>query len=147
MNKEQESFRIVLDDDETVAKFVCNGLYNGDTFWLGEHFTLGFMLNGQLIGGLIYHDIRKGTDVWWTIYTTDKRWCNKRTLRCIFGIAFDVLKCRRISLLIGKENKECLGFVQKLGFKSEGKLRGYQEDGQDSFIFGLLKEECHFVKG
>ncbi len=132
---------IVQDKDNLLAQWVCAGL--GENFdWVGENYTVGFVRSGKLCGALIFHNYRPQCDVWWTIYTQDKRWCTLKVLRYIFYTAFDVLQCRRISLLVSRSNQKCLDLVKRLGFRKEGHLRKFRENGEDAFIFSMLKNEC-----
>lgn len=139
------TYEIAEDSNEKITFWVCHGLDIGAA-WLGRHLTFGFLLDGRLVGGLIFHDYRPEQDVWWTVYTTDKRWCNRRMLRQMFGLAFCGLKCRRINLLVSKSNTECLKFVEKLGFTKEGLLREYRENGEDCYFLGMLRQECKWIK-
>ncbi len=143
MNGEQALFKILPDKNGKVTQWICDGL-NETTDWLGDYFTLGFWINDEIVGGLIFHDYRLHTDVWWTIYAPDKRWCTRRVLRRMFSLAFDVLRCRRINLLVSTDNNACLRFVRKLGFQTEGLLRQFREDGRDCYFMGLLKQERKF---
>lgn len=145
MKQERESFKIIRDcKHHSVERFICKGLHTGQEWLKGPRYTFGFVLNGRLLGGLIYHDLRPETDVFLTIYTRDKRWCNRRVLRFIFNIAFEVFKVRRISLLIDTDNQPCLRLCTALGFKQEGLLRHYRENGKSCYMYGLLKEERIF---
>lgn len=139
--KQQPAFcKIVPDTTGRIADWVSAGLGFSKN-WEDDFLTLGFELAGQLIGGLIYHNIRLGRDVWWTIYTTDKRWCSRRILKVIFALAFEVLKVKRISLLVNTDNFSCIKLVEKLGFVREGLLRGYRDDGADCYFYGMLQSE------
>ena len=138
MSRETVSCKVVADCDDKITDWVCNGLKIG-TDWLDTHLTIGFVRGGELIGGLIYHDCRPERDVWWTLHTTDKHWCTKRILRFMFALAFDFYKCRRISMLTGINNAQCLKLAYRLGFKAEGILKGYHDDGQDAVIMALYK--------
>ena len=135
------SYRIVEDVNGEIAAWICRGL-NEDMSWLRENLTLGFVYNGELAGGLIFHDYRPHHDVWLTIYTCDKHWCNREILATVFATAFQLLDCRRINILVSAGNTDCLSFVKRLGFKAEGLLRRYRENGEDCFIMGMLREEC-----
>lgn len=138
-------YEIIEDKTGSITDWVCAELQLGRG-WLGKHITFGFSLCGKLIGGIIFHDYRPDIEIWWTIYTTDKRWCNRRLLKFLFSMAFNYLKCRRISLSVSQENQNCINLVKKLGFKQEGLLRNYRDDGTDGCIFGMLKSECKWIK-
>lgn len=146
MSREAASYNniIIADKNDEITKWICQNLKSG-TDWLGPHFTIGFVRNGRLIGGLIYHDYRPGCDVWWTIYTADKKWCSKKVLKFMFALAFEHFGCRRVSMITDVDNYPCLKLAQKLGFKAEGLLRQYRENGKDAVLMGILKHECQFL--
>lgn len=140
MSRATASCKIIADQNDVITRFVCEGL-GYDTDWLDEHFTIGFLCEGRLLGGLIYHNIRPGRDVWWTLYTIDKRWCSKRVLNFMFSLAFDYFGCRRVSMSADVDNAACLRLAVKLGFKAEGLLRNYRDNGKNCIIMGMLKNE------
>ena len=141
---ESNEYKILSDVDGLIADWVCKGL-NFDKNWLGNNITFGFCLGNKFIGGLIFHDIRPKQDVWWTVYSINKRWCNRRMLKKMFETAFQWLSCRRINILVDVDNKDSLNFVEKLGFKREGLLRSYRDDGKDCYLLGMLKDECKWI--
>ena len=67
--------------------------------------------------------------------------CQLAIVVFFFGIAFDVYHVRRISILVNSQNFSCLKLVKRLGFTKEGCLRAYDNNGADSYIYGLLKSE------
>ena len=143
MSKEAASYNIISGRMPWLVDWVSQGLGEPNTDWVGtNYYTVAFYYNGKLVGGLVCHDLRLGCDVWWTIYTTNKKWCNRKVLHHIFHLAFDVCKCRRISLGVSRNNMASLSLVKRLGFKFEGYLRGYRDNGEDVILFGMLKNEC-----
>ena len=139
MKMPKESCKIIFDKTGEITDFVCSGL-GEDTAWIDKNScTIGFVVNGKLIGGLIYHNIRPHKDLWLTIYTTDKRWCTRRALRTIFGLAFNYWQVERVSVAVSVNNYPSIKLVEKLGFKKEGLLRKYRDDGSDCYFFGMLK--------
>lgn len=140
MSKEATFCKIIGDAEGVITQWICKGLNIG-TDWIGAHQTIGFVHNGRLIGGLIYHDLRYGQDVWWTLYTIDKKWCNKRILKFMFSLAFDYYQCKRISMMTNTTNVKCQKLASSLGFKPEGILRKYGDNDEDIVVMGILKEE------
>lgn len=118
------------------------GYENG---WPGACLTFGFYYKGQLVGALVFHNLREHRDVWWTLYTVDKHWCTRRVLRKMFTMAFNIMGCQRISILVSKSNQQSLSVVKRMGFKEEGMLRRYRDNGEDCYILGMLKEECPWI--
>jgi len=135
---------IIPDNNDTIARWVCKGL-GENTNWLYNYQTFGVMRKGKIVAGLIFHDIRVGQDVWWTIYSIDPRWCCRRIIKDFMYLAFQILKCRRINLLVNPDNKSALNFVTRLGFKIEGYLRQFRDNGSDCCILGLLKSENKYL--
>lgn len=136
---------IIYDESGLTALWACQNL--GDYSPLSEDFfTFAFRRKGKIIGALVFSGYRPDHDVWWTIYTTDRHWCTPKVLKTAFTAAFDDLNCRRINLLVSRGNAKSLSLVQRLGFKEEGVLRAFRENGQDAHIFGMLKSECNFLR-
>ena len=135
-----EYCRCVFDADKSITQWICQGL-KSDTSWLEDYLTIGIVCGSKLIGGVIYHNIKRGHSIWWTIYTIDKRWCTRRVLKALFEIAFKVLQAKKINLLVSTNNVTCVKLVEKLGFTREGMLRAYREDGSDCYFYGMLKTE------
>lgn len=136
---------VILDQDNRIAQWVCQGLGETTDFLDGPFYTIGFFQNEKLVGGLIYHDIRPGMDLWMTIYTSHPSWATKKNLKQLFHIAFKILKCRRINVLISRSNEKSLSLCQRLGFQKEGLLRKYREDGEDAYILGMFENECKYL--
>ncbi len=138
------AIRVIYDVNNLTVPWVCAGLgYPSDS--LRVFMSLAFMRGNKLCGALLFHDGYARHDVWWTIYTVDKRWCQRHVLRQIFHIAFDDLKCRRIGVLVQSDNKKSLKLVRGVGFVEEGRLRQLGENGQDCIAFSMLREECRFL--
>ena len=144
MNMVADYSEIVPDNYNIICEWICRELKLG-TDWLTNYRTFGIMRNNKIIAGLIFHNARFGQDVWWTIYSTDKHWCNRRILKEFMHEAFINLKCRRINLLVDTDNESCLEFVKRLGFKIEGLLRQYRDNGKNCYILGLLKSETKYL--
>ncbi len=144
MKKPEEYCNIIYDN--SLADWICDGLKTDKSWLQGDYYTIGFKLGNKLLGGLIYHNIRPQRDLWMTIYTADKRWCCRRALRIIFGLAFNLWQVERISICVSAKNTSCIKLVEKLGFQREGLSRRYMDDGSDCLFFGMLKSENEWSK-
>lgn len=144
MKSEAELYRIMPDYMGVIQKWVCDGL-GEDTQWIGDSFTVGIAYKGKIIAGIILNNYRKDLDVWLTIYSTDKHWCARSVLKYVFKTCFETLKCKRVNILISKDNHKSISLCERLGFVKEGLLRQYRENGQDCFILGMLKKECKWL--
>lgn len=133
---------VIWDKDLLTVDWACAGLKIPPNA-LRVFLALAIFWEGKLIGTLLFHDGYASKDVWWTIYTTDKHWCQRRFLRLFFKVAFDDLKCRRIGILVQEDNKASLKLVRRLGFQEEGRLRCIGENGEDCIVFSLLRGEMN----
>lgn len=129
------------DIDGSIFRWVCEGLKDNPEEY-GSNITLGIFLHNRIIAGVVFNSIRQNRDVWLSIYSENKRWCNRRVLRLIFDFVFDKINAERASLLVSKDNEPSLRLVEKLGFVREGLLRHYRNNGKDCYIYGMLKTEC-----
>lgn len=128
---------------ETVA-FVANGLKDKACEYL-PCLALKILSGNQIIGGVLINDIREGVDCWLTIYTTSPMWAKRHILRYVFGIVFNLIKARRCSVFVSADNQKSLNMCLRLGFKQEGLLRQFRNDGQDCIMLGMLKSECKWI--
>ena len=68
-------------------------------------------------------------------------WLRKDIVSLWMRYPFDQLGCQRITLLVSDANKQVQRLAQKLGFKQEGTLRHFYMEGNDCYVYGLLKSE------
>ena len=132
------------DTTGAVFEWVCQGLGDKPEDY-GANLTIGVWLGKILVAGIILNDHRPGIDVWMTIYSIDRRWCTRAVIKYVFGIVFGLMRCRRANVFVSKDNHRSLNLALGLGFKNEGLLRQYREDGSDCYILGMLKEECRWL--
>lgn len=145
MKREAEFVKLIDGENCGVAEWVASSLQISLDELL-EVASLGFVCGGKLIGGVVYGGYRKNRDVWLTIYSNDKKWCSRRILKIIFGFAFDELACRRVNVLVEVDNSASFSLVKRLGFVLEGRLREFSEKGKDTYILGMCRDDCKFVK-
>jgi len=140
------SERVLCRADETLytAAFVANGLHDGIRAYL-PCLAVNISLGGQTIAGVLINDIRPKRDCWLTIYSTSERWATRRVMRYVFGIVFKMIEAERCSVFVSADNNKSLNMCLRLGFKQEGLLRQFRDDGKDCIALGMLKNECKWV--
>ena len=144
MSKVKVYTEVVPDTNDIITQWVCQHL-GFDTAWLKAYMTFGILQKDKIVAGLIFHDIHPQQDVTWTIFSNNKTWCKRHIIKEFMRIAFAVFQCRRINILVDTDNQNCLKFVKRLGFKEEGVLRAYRENGKDCYIVSLLKTENKYL--
>lgn len=66
-------------------------------------------------------------------------------LRWVFDYPFNQCGLRRISSLVSENNKASWLLTSKRGGSFEGVLRKAGENGEDMYLFGMLREECTWL--
>jgi len=141
------SDRVLCKVDETkqTLLYVADGLGDNPDDYL-PCLSLNISLNGKTIAGVLLNDLRPGRDVWMTIYSSDKRWATRSVIKYVFGIIFNLMNCKRASVFVTVDNLKSLKMCERLGFRKEGCLRQFRDDGKDCFVMGMLKQECKWYE-
>ena len=135
--------------DTTVLSWVAStlGMQPGDFLPCA---SIGVMRDGVLLAGLVYHDFRRkahGNMIEVSAVAADPAWASRRTLKALFEYAFVVNDCVRFELKIGRKNKHARDFAERLGFTLEGVLRKAYDGRADLMIYGMLRDECKWIRG
>lgn len=72
-------------------------------------------------------------------------WCYPDILYHIFAYPFEQLGCTRVTAPIKSTNRASIRTVEALGFTLEGTLRHAGRNGEDTLLYGMLKEECRWI--
>lgn len=75
-----------------------------------------------------------------------RAWATPRIMKAVFGYPFVLLKLRRINLMVPENNQAATIVAIKMGFKVAGVMRGGAPDHSDAIIFGMLAQECRWIK-
>lgn len=107
--------------------------------------AFGALRDGTLVGGIAFTEYR-GPDIRVTV-AGEGAWLSRRLLRTAFAYAFLDLRCRRISAMVKHGNRASRRLVQGLGFRLEGRHPGFFEDADILCSYGLLADDCLWLKG
>ena len=133
---------ILLGADEMVAGMVAARIPN---LTFDKYTALGVVRRGVLVGGVVYHHYI-GHDIQVSIAFDSPGWALPGTLRALFDYPFNQLGCRRMTATIGRKNKKSRKICEGLGFKLEGVHPKGLDGQQDAMSYGLLKEDCRWIK-
>lgn len=112
----------------------------------GEKYeAIGIMNDGELVGGIVYHNFM-GHSIECSLATTTKRWCNRRVLSEFFKYPFIDCGAVRFQATCKRSNKPMKRFFKKVGFKFEGVARKGFDGIEDAFLFSMLKDECNWIR-
>ena len=112
---------------------------------MGQSIGFGIEIDGELQAGVVY-DGFSGTDINMHVVVESLRAVNRKTLRAAFEFPFVTLKCQRVTGLVPSSNLAAQKFDEHLGFVLEGRKKNAFRNGDDELIYGLLKENCRWIK-
>lgn len=135
---------VVYDPKEKIAKWVWERLGEEDS---GGSAAVGLERDGELIAGVVFN-MYTGASVSMNVAAVPgKDWLNREFLFRSFAYPFLQLRCYRATALVKVNNDVSIKFVEALGYQREGLLRRAHIDGSDMFVYGMLREECRWIKG
>lgn len=134
--------RVIFGADAAVAKFVEDRVPHSS---FDRYTALGVVRNDKLVAGVVYHHFRH-IDIEVVIAADTANWCFPATMRTLFAYPFMQLGVRRMSAIVARKNKPSRKLVKGLGFKEEGCCRKAMPENEDAFIYGMLREECRFLR-
>lgn len=137
---------VLVGKDLEVARFVIervDGLNSLED--LGNFKGWGFCQNGKLLAGMLFNCFN-GHDINMHLASDSPRWCTKNALKLIAHQVYNRWGCERMTALVGRKNKRCRKFVEGIGFKLEGVKRKGAGPASDLCIYGMLKNECKWLR-
>lgn len=130
--------------DEMVGEWVQRHLGGGAI--AGPFTALGVLgADGVLTFGALWFN-QRDADVEVAMYATDIRPSMPALFRRILSHPFDALGAARVSAEIDEDNQRVIRFALGIGMKLEGRKRRATAEGKDKLIFGLLPEDCPFLR-
>lgn len=133
---------VLYNADEFVATYVASRIPNAR---FNQYVALGVVRRGQFIGGAVFHNYL-GHSIEVAIAFDRPDWSYPGTLRQLFSYPFNELGCVRMNAVISRKNKRSRRFVKGLGFKEEGIARKGFDGVDDAVIYGMLRDECKFLR-
>lgn len=124
---------MVRQDSEAAKRYLERelGLFVADPF-------IGLLIeqNEKIVGAVILNDYRPGENIELTAHT-----CGNWQIKDVRNIArYCFNRVRRITAHTSVRNTRACYMLKALGFRCEGTLREWF-NGDDAFVFGLLKSE------
>lgn len=140
---------ILYGADDLIAKLVLSQIPEADKF---EKFRAIGVLRPNpsrpepdLIGGVVFHNF-KGHDVEMSAAMLHPRWATREVLRRLFGYPFITMGCRRMTTITCVDNEAARRADEHMGFILEGTHRGGWDGVRDAVSYGMLRDECRWLK-
>ena len=137
--------QIVIGDPDRVIPFV-DATIGGQEHFSSDCFCIGIQNEaGEIEGGCVFTGY-DGVGVVLHSAGSSPAWLNRTFLRVVFSYPFIQLGCRRLTTLVREDNEHAQKIALKAGFKYEGLLRGAEPDGCGLLVYGMLIDECRWIK-
>lgn len=109
--------------------------------YFGHCTTLAFSHRGDLVGVVLYSRYNS-VNVEITLATTSPKWCSRQHIGAMFRYPFVQLEAKRMTAICRASNTRVRDIMSRGGFKQEGELRHFYEDGESACIYGILPNEA-----
>lgn len=107
---------MVEDVGGVVTAFVGRLIPGGDRGF-DKASAIGFVDDGELIGGTVFHNWSPETGVIeLTTASTSARWLSPKVLHAIFAIPFNQWACQMVLLRVAESNTRMVRIAQRYGF-------------------------------
>jgi hypothetical protein len=107
--------------------------------------AIGVIRRGQLVGGVVYHAYRT-FDIQLSAAFDTVGWALPGTVRALLAYPFNELGVSRVTAFTGRKNKKAKKLLTDLGFTLEGVAKRGLDGIEDAFAYGLLREDCRWLK-
>lgn len=139
--------KLFIPRDETdllaVVKYLTERVRDFESY--GVYAAMASIDCNRIIGAVVYQNYRS-TDIE-MVCAGEPGWLNRSALRAYFSYPYVQLKCRRTTVVCHRKNKHARAFVERLGWRLEGVHRKAMPDGGDAISYGMLREDCPWIKG
>lgn len=109
--------------------------------------AIGVRKGDKLIAGFVYN-VYTGPSIDVTVASVDPSWTKRRdVVHALFAYPFLQLGCIRLGCIVSAGNKRAQKLGEGLGFKLEGRMRFGYDGVNDGLMYGMLREECKWLRG
>jgi len=114
--------------------------------------ALGVVVDGVLIGGVVYHSFRPGRyggDIEIAAAFANARWCRRAVIAKLCAYPFVQLGCARITARVARKNKRARRLIEFLigSPTPEGIVKRGADGKQDAVLYGMTRDTCRWLKG
>ena len=110
---------------------------------------VGFIENNNIIGALMFSDY-DGNNIFVHLSLDDPRVCQRRYIKYMFNYCFITAKCNRMTALCENNYERNEKLLQGVGFSKKGIMpKGFGKivNFVDGAVYGMLKDECKWIRG
>lgn len=106
--------------------------------------SIGHIINGQLIGGVIFNSFNHES-IQIHSASWDPHWIDRDMLFVTFDYPFNQLGVKRLFGLVPADNEHALSFNRKVGFKDVAHIDGVFPGDIACVVMRLDRDDCRFL--
>lgn len=111
-----------------------------------EGVAAGFVEGGELVGGTVLSHLTP-FDGHVSVVLDSPRVLTPATLDELFSVPFVAMGLKRLTVLVDPKDRASRKLAEGLGWKLEGKMRKGLDGERDALVYGMLADECRWIKG
>lgn len=131
--------------EEAIGAFVSDRMGRPHEMW-GEKRAIGWVRDRLLVAGVIYNHFSTVSCCMHVAANPGRNWLSPEFLFAAFDLPFRQWNLRRVTGLVPKDNMDARRFDEHLGFQYEGEMRGALPDGGSLLVYGLLRDDCRWIR-
>lgn len=137
--------RVLFGADQAVGDFVRARVPWMQERGFGPFVGLGIIQHDRLVAGIVFHNYR-GHDMDMAVAADGLTMMTPAMLRTIYAYPFHQVGVLRLTAITARANKRTRKLIEATGFKLEGVHRKAMDGRQDAMSYGLLRDECRWLK-
>lgn len=135
--------------DADIIEMVRQRIPHAENGFSKDAVALGVVRHGRLLGGAVfdqYTEHQGQSNIVMSAAFDSPAWCTRKTLRQLYSYPFVQVGCRRMTTITRADNATARKADLMMGFREEGVLRCYFPGDVDAIVYGMLREECRWIK-
>ncbi|MBI0330727.1 GNAT family N-acetyltransferase [Burkholderia plantarii] len=109
--------------------------------------AIGLAKDGELVAGVVFQGHNGPNLLMHFALDGSRHLITAAFVAAAFLYPFAMLGCRRVTGLVRVDNLDAQRLDEHLGFVREGVMRSAASDGTDFILYGMLRDECRYIRG
>ncbi len=134
---------LLLDHHDEVMQFVAER--TGEARY-DDARAIGLAKDGKLVAGVVFQGNPPNMLMHFAL-DASRHVITPAFVAAAFLYPFAMRKCLRVTGLVRVDNLDAQRLDENLGFVREGVMRSAASDGTDMILYGMLRDECRYIRG
>lgn len=109
---------------------------------------IGIIEDEKILGVIIFCNY-DGNNIFVHTALDTPRACQRKVIKLMFNYIFNQIGCNRATATCDNDNSKVKKLIKGLGFEKEGLMKNAMQIDEtyvDAAVYGILKENCQWVK-